>query len=57
MVSGNQLIDLTATEVARKIRAKDVSPLDVLDVAIERIEEVNPKVNACLLYTSDAADE
>ena len=53
MVSGNQLIDLTATEVARKIRAKEVSPLDVLDAAIERIEEVNPKVNALPILCLD----
>ena len=46
MVLGSQLTDLTATEVARKLRAKEVSPLDELDAAIARIEEVNPKVNA-----------
>ena len=57
MVSGNQLIDLTATEVARKIRAKEVSPLDVLDAAIQRIEEVNPKVNALPILCLDQARE
>ena len=57
MVSGNQLIDLTATEVARKIRAKEVSPLDVLDAAIERIEEVNPRVNALPILCLDQARE
>ncbi|HCP49553.1 MAG TPA: amidase, partial [Gammaproteobacteria bacterium] len=57
MVLGSQLTDLTATEVARKLRAKEVSPLDVLDAAIERIEEVNPKVNALPILCLDQARE
>jgi len=57
MVSGNQLIDLTATEVARKIRTKQVSPLEVLDAAVKRIEEVNPKVNALPILCLDQARE
>ena len=57
MVLGNQLTDLTATEVARMLRVKEVSPLDVLDAAIKRIEEVNPKVNALPILCIDKARE
>jgi amidase len=57
MVSGSQLIDLTATEVACKLRAKEVSPLDVLEAAIQRIEEVNPRVNALPILCLDEAYE
>lgn len=42
----NELLTLSATEIARKIAKKEVSPIEVLNVHIERIEEVNPTLNA-----------
>jgi fatty acid amide hydrolase 2 len=42
----NELLCVAATELARRIRAKVISPREVIDAHIARIEQVNPKLNA-----------
>jgi amidase len=42
----NDPLDLDATGLAALIRAGDISPAEVLDAAIRRIEERNPALNA-----------
>ena len=42
----NPILALSATEIARKIRTGEVSSLEIVDACIERIEEVNPVLNA-----------
>src|SRR5437764_6797126 len=37
---------LPATELAAMIRRKKVSPVEVVDAALERIEKINPRLNA-----------
>jgi amidase len=58
-MSGNSLIQLTATEAVAKLRAGDVSPLEMIDAAAERIAAVEPEVNAlptlCLERARDHA--
>ncbi|MBW1710143.1 MAG: amidase [Deltaproteobacteria bacterium] len=44
-----------ATELARMIREKEISPVEVVEIFLKRIEEVNPKVNAFCLVTSESA--
>lgn len=39
---------LPATELARLIRTKKVSPVEVVDAKLRRIEQLNPKLNAYL---------
>jgi amidase len=34
-----------AVELARMIREKEISPVEVVDLFIERIERINPKVS------------
>ncbi len=46
---------LSAINLARKIRKKDVSPVEVVDAYLARIEKVNPKLNAIVTLTADAA--
>lgn len=41
-----ELLLKSATELARLIRCKEVSPVEVVEVHIARIEEVNPALNA-----------
>src|SRR5688572_33449013 len=41
-----ELCDLSAIELAARIRRKDVSARDVMSAHLARIERVNPKVNA-----------
>ena len=43
-----------ARELARMIRAKEVSPVEVVDAALARIERVNPPLNA---YVTVAAQQ
>lgn len=45
----------TATELARNIRAKHISPVEVIDVFIERISSLNPKINAVVTLAADEA--
>ncbi len=42
----NELLTLSASELARRVAVHEVSPSEVLDAHIHRIEQVNPKLNA-----------
>lgn len=42
----NDLLKLSAFEIAAKIAKKEISPSEVLEIHIARIEEVNPSLNA-----------
>ena len=44
-----------ATELARLYRARQVSPREVLDAALDRIDAVNPKLNAYVTLAREAA--
>jgi Asp-tRNA(Asn)/Glu-tRNA(Gln) amidotransferase A subunit family amidase len=44
-----------AAELARRIRAKEISPVDVVKNSLARIEEINPKLNCfCFVYPEEA---
>lgn len=43
------LTSLSATELARRIKAGEVSAVEVVDAHIRRIEAVNPKLNAVVV--------
>jgi len=51
----DKLIYASATALARAIRAKEVSSEEVVDAYLQRIEEVNPKLNAVVQLTANAA--
>ena len=46
-----------ATELATMIRARRLSPVEMTRAVLERIERVNPKLNAFCTLTADAAME
>ena len=48
---------LGAAELARQIRAGTLSVAEVIDAHIERIEAVNPRINALVTPLFDAARE
>src|SRR5579871_1059192 len=50
-----ELWRLSATELARKIAAKEASSLEVIEAHLERIEAVNPKLNAIVRLLADDA--
>ena len=46
---------LYATDLAAAIRTKQVSPVEVVNAILARIEQLNPRLNAFCLVTADAA--
>ena len=50
MSPSDELAWISANELARRIRARELSPVEVVDAAIARIEARNPSLNA-LVYT------
>ena len=51
----HDIIDASATALARAIRAKDVSSAEVVHAYLERIEAVNPSLNAVVQLRAEAA--
>ncbi len=45
----------SATELAAGYRARKLSPVEVVDAVLQRIERVNPRLNAFCLVTADGA--
>lgn len=48
---------LTATELARRIRYRDLSAVEVMGAHLARIEEINPRVNAIVTLLPEQAME
>ena len=53
----SEICFLTATEMARRIRVKDLSAREVLEAHLDQIERVNPKVNAIVTLVAEQARE
>ena len=45
-MSNEELVSLSSVELRRRIGTKEISPVELLEACLERIEEVNPAVNA-----------
>jgi len=54
---GSDICFMTATEMARRIRSKDLSAVEVMSAHLRQIERVNPKVNAIVTLVADQAME
>jgi Asp-tRNA(Asn)/Glu-tRNA(Gln) amidotransferase A subunit family amidase len=54
-IDTNDLCFLPATELAARIRRRDVSPVEVVDAYLGRIEARNPSINAYTLVLADQA--
>ncbi len=55
MKLSDELAYMSAVEMARRIRQKDFSPVEVVDAVIERIEARNPSINAFVYLGFDDA--
>lgn len=53
--SSDELTTMTATQVVGLLKKREVTPVEVLDAAIARIEAVEPKVNALPIRFFDEA--
>jgi len=45
-----------ATSLAQLIRTKEVSPVEIMRAHLDRIEEVNPRLNAIVTLAPDALE-
>src|SRR5689334_6857238 len=50
------LTTISATELVAMIRARDVSPIEVVEAHLQRIEQINPSLNAIVTIADDAID-
>src|SRR5690348_13513949 len=50
-----EIVFASATRLAGLIRAKELSSVEVVDAHLARIEQVNPRLNAVVQLTADAA--
>jgi amidase/aspartyl-tRNA(Asn)/glutamyl-tRNA(Gln) amidotransferase subunit A len=53
--AADELAYVSATELARRIRDREISPVEVTEMAIERIEARNPSLNAFVYLGFDDA--
>ena len=51
----NELVFMTATEIAQKIKNKNVSAVEVLNAHQQQIDTINPSVNAIITHTPELA--
>jgi aspartyl-tRNA(Asn)/glutamyl-tRNA(Gln) amidotransferase subunit A len=51
----DDLCFLSASELAFAIRAKKISPVEIMDAVFERIHELNPRINAFCTLTEESA--
>jgi Asp-tRNA(Asn)/Glu-tRNA(Gln) amidotransferase A subunit family amidase len=57
MSANEELLTLSAVELRRRIGSKEISPVELLDACISRIERINPAVNAVTAVCYDRARE
>jgi len=57
MTDKAELCYMPATELAAAIRKKALSPVEVVDTFLDRIERLNPKLNAYVTITAEQARE
>ena len=51
----NDLSFLSISELSELIRARKISPVEITRTTLDRIEKLNPKLNAYITVTTDAA--
>ena len=51
------MIQTDALTLARRIRTKEISPVSVVEAVLQRIEALQPTVNAFVTVTADEARE
>ena len=51
----DELCDLTAVDLARRLRGREITAVELLDAHLARIERVNPALNAIVTLVADRA--
>ena len=57
MLSFEEYISLDATALADLVKKKEVSPTELVEISIKRLEEINPTINAVISKTYEYARE
>ncbi len=57
MAADNELVFMTARELSSLLKSRKVSPVEVTQAFLDRIDALNPKVNAFITVTRDLAME
>ena len=52
---GHEIAFMNATELGSRIRRRDLSPVEVVNFFLDRINERNPEINAFVTMVSDEA--
>ena len=55
MMPASEICFLTATEMARRIRIKELSAVEVMQAHLAQIDRVNPRVNAIVTLVPELA--
>ncbi len=55
MPSGNEICRMEAVELAGRIRAKEISPVEVVDAVLDRMDRLEPTLHAFCTPTPDLA--
>src|SRR5215471_17849972 len=53
--ASGSLTQLSATELARLMRQKQISPVELVEAHLKRIQECNPRINAFACVNADQA--
>ncbi len=56
-MTDDSLLDEGATRIAARVRAGEVSPVEVTRAALERLERINPAINAVVTVNPRALDD
>ncbi|HEV8613769.1 MAG TPA: amidase family protein, partial [Gemmatimonadales bacterium] len=48
---------LTAAEIARRVAARELSPVEVIEAALERVQQFNPRLNAIVTLNEHALED
>lgn len=54
-MSSEELAWLSGYEMAAQVRARTVSPIELVEAVLERLDDVEPEINAFVTVTADAA--
>ena len=50
-----RIASTTISELARRLRRREISPVEIVQVCLERIEKLNPALNAFITVTAESA--
>jgi amidase len=53
--SESELAFLSIEQAARLLRRREISPVELANIALARIEQLNPSINAFLTVVADRA--